>query len=68
MSKIESGDAIMVDKGFNVADLTLQCGAKLHIPPFTRPKSGGEGRTLNQKEIRKTLQDFGSMLSVQSEE
>ena len=54
ISKIESGDAIMVDKGFNVADLTLQHGAKLHIPPFTRAKSGGKGRTLNQKEILKT--------------
>ena len=54
MSNIEPGDAIMVDKGFNVSDLTLQCGAKLHIPPFTRPKSDGKGRTLNQTEILKT--------------
>ncbi len=35
MSKIEPGNAIMVDKGFHVADLTLQRGAKLHLPPFT---------------------------------
>lgn len=44
----------MVDKGFDVADLTLQHGPKLHMPPFTRVKSGGKGRTLNQKEIQKT--------------
>ncbi len=54
VSKIESGDAVMVDKGFNVADLTLQAGAQLHMPPFTRAKSGGKGRTLNQSEIQKT--------------
>ncbi len=36
LHKTEPGDAVMVDRGFNIDDLLLQCGAKLHIPPFTR--------------------------------
>lgn len=54
MSRLEPGDAVMVDKGFNIADLVLNCGAKLYMPPFTRNKSGGKGRTLNQTEIKRT--------------
>lgn len=53
MSRLEPGDAVMVDKGFNIADLVLQHGAKLYIPPFTR-KGSGKARSLNQNEIRKT--------------
>lgn len=54
LHRLEPGDAVMVDKGFNVADLVLQRGAKLYMPPFTRSKAGGKGRSLNQAEIRKT--------------
>lgn len=36
LEKIEPGDAVMVDRGFNIGDLMLQRGAKLHMPPFTR--------------------------------
>ncbi len=43
----------MVDRGFNIADLLLQCGAKLHIPPFTRKRNYGKSKTLNQSEIPK---------------
>ncbi len=43
----------MVDRGFNIADLLLQCGAKLHIPPFTRKRNNGKSKTLNQSEIAK---------------
>ena len=51
--KVEPGDAIMVDRGFNIGDLILQRGAKLHIPPFTR-KEHSKGRMLTQNEIAKT--------------
>lgn len=54
IDKVEPGDAIMVDMGFNVKDLMLQRGAKLHIPPFTRRKEDGKGKMLTQSEIRKT--------------
>ncbi len=42
LDKIEPGDAVMVDRGFNIGDLRLQRGAKLHIPPFTRKKKKGK--------------------------
>ena len=51
--KVEPGDAIMVDRGFNIGDLILQRGAKLHIPPFAR-KEPSKGRMLTQNEIAKT--------------
>ncbi len=54
LDKIEPGDAVMVDRGFNIGDLLLQRGAKLHIPPFTRKRQDGNGRALNQSEILKT--------------
>ncbi len=54
LHKIEPGDAVMVDRGFNIADLLLQRGAKLHIPHFTRKGNDGKSKTLNQSEILKT--------------
>ncbi len=51
---IEPGNAVMVDRGFNIGDLLLQRGAKLHMPPFTRKRPDGKGRALNQSEIVKT--------------
>jgi len=44
----------MVDRNFNIGDLLLQRGVKLHMPPFTRKKEDGTGKTLNQREILKT--------------
>ncbi len=38
IDNIEPGDAVMVDRGFNIGDLLLQCGAKLHMPPLSRNK------------------------------
>ncbi|XP_076029393.1 uncharacterized protein LOC143018143 [Oratosquilla oratoria] len=52
INKVDPGDAIMVDRGFNIGNLILQRGAKLHIPPFTRKAS--KGRMLTQSEIAKT--------------
>lgn len=42
LDKVERGDPIMVDRGFNVADLLLEKKAKVHIPPFTRKKNGSD--------------------------
>lgn len=53
IDKVEPGDAIMVDRGFNIGDLILQHGAKLYIPPFTR-REASKGRMLTQNEIAKT--------------
>ncbi len=53
IAKVEPGDAIMVDRSFNIGDLILQRGAKLHIPPFTR-RDASKGRMLTQSEIAKT--------------
>ena len=54
LEKVEPGDAIMVDRGFNIADLLLEKKAKLHIPPFTRKKGGSDQRILTQNEIART--------------
>lgn len=53
LEKIEPGDAIMVDRGFNITDLLLEKRAKLHIPPFTR-RDGSDRKVLTQSEIAKT--------------
>lgn len=37
LQKIENGDQVMADRGFNIEDLAM-CGAKLLIPAFTRGK------------------------------
>lgn len=34
MNKINPGDLVMVDRGFNVRDILLQKGADIVIPPF----------------------------------
>lgn len=54
LEKVEPGDAIMADRGFNIGDLLLQRGAKLYMPPFTRKMENGTRRTLNQNEIART--------------
>lgn len=53
IDKVEPGDAIMVDRGFNIGDLIPLRAAKLHTSPFTR-REGGKGKMLNQSEIAKT--------------
>lgn len=48
---IEPGNTVIADRGFNICDLLLQRGAKLHTPPFTQEIAEGEARTLTQSEI-----------------
>ncbi len=43
----------MAGRVFNIGDLYLQRGVKLHMPPLTR-KQDNRFHTLNQKEIRET--------------
>lgn len=40
LNKIEPGDGVMVNRGFNVRDLLLQKGVKLYMLPFTRNENG----------------------------
>lgn len=40
LNKIEPGDCVMVNRGFNVRDLLLQKGVKLYMLPFTRNENG----------------------------
>ncbi len=54
LDKIEPGDAVMVDGGFNIGDLLLQRGAKLDIHPFTRKSEDGKGSGLNESKILET--------------
>ena len=49
LNKIEPGDAIMVDRSFNIADLLLPRGAKLHMPHFTRKNSDGENNLMRPR-------------------
>ncbi len=65
LDKIEPGDAVMVDRGFDICDLLLQCGGKLHIPPFTRKTENGKGRALNQSEILKTRERASLRIHVE---
>lgn len=46
IDKIEPGEAVMVDRGYNIGHL-LQESAKLRMPPFKR----GKNSTLYRKEI-----------------
>ena len=39
LDKIQPGDSIMADKGFNIGDLLVGQGSKLVIPPFLKDKS-----------------------------
>ena len=34
LDKLERGDSVMADKGFDIEDLLLPIGARLKIPPF----------------------------------
>lgn len=36
LQKIENGDQVMADRGFNIEEDLAMCGAKLLIPAFTR--------------------------------
>lgn len=65
LDKIEPGDAVMVNRGFDIGDLLLQRGAKLHIPPFTRKTEAGKGRASNQSEIHKTKETASLRTHVQ---
>lgn len=44
MAKVTPDDGIMVDRWFNIADLTLQRGATPYMQPFTRNKREGNGK------------------------
>lgn len=39
IDKLEKGDAIMADKGFDISDLLESKGVLLNIPPFLKGKS-----------------------------
>lgn len=49
MDKINPGDLVMVDRGFNVRDILLQKGADIVIPPFL-----GNRTNLSQEEEAQT--------------
>ncbi len=62
ISKVMPGDAIMVNRGFNIAYLLLARGAKLHISPFTRKNSAGQKTLLdNEKKKKKKTRDIASL-------
>ena len=39
LDKLQPGDSIMADRGFNIMDDLALCGVKLNISPFLRPLS-----------------------------
>lgn len=52
---VGEGQAVMTDKGFQIGDLLLNQGVKLHIPPLAnRMRSDGLGKGLSQIEIVET--------------
>ncbi|XP_062591937.1 uncharacterized protein LOC134253431 [Saccostrea cucullata] len=55
LDKLQYGDEIMADRGFQIRDLAIQKGAKLNMPPFTRVSNRSiKGRVLTSKEIQET--------------
>ena len=54
IEKLEPGDHVMADRGFQIEDLLLPKGAKLIAPPFTRKCSYGKQKRLNASEILQT--------------
>ena len=40
LEKLERGDSVMADKGFDIDDLLLPLGVRLNIPPFLDSKQG----------------------------
>lgn len=51
LNKLNEGDLVMVDRGFNIRDLLLKKGADIVIPPFLgdranlTPQEGAQTRT-----------------------
>lgn len=55
IEKLEDGDQVLADRGFQIEDLLLVKGATLVAPPFTRKcGNNAKGKRLNVSEIRKT--------------
>lgn len=54
LDKLEPGDHVMADRGFQIEDILLPKGVKLIAPPFTRKCSYGKNKRLNASEIIKT--------------
>ena len=52
LDKLEPGDEVMADRGFNIRDLMLSKKCTLTIPSYTRKCGYGSGKRLNVKEIR----------------
>ena len=49
LQKLEHGDSVMADKGFDIQDLLVEYGVKLNIPPFRQA-----GRQMTPQELAKT--------------
>jgi hypothetical protein len=56
IDKLEKGDHVMADRGFQIKDLVVKKRAHLNMPPFTRKCAKGKGKTLTKGEIRETRQ------------
>ena len=54
VEKLENGDQVMADRGFQIEDLLLGVGATLVVPPCTRKWTSGKGKRLNVSEIERT--------------
>lgn len=51
LKKLEYGDEVLADRGFNVSEDVAVCGARLRIPAYTRGKS-----QLSRKEVETSRQ------------
>jgi hypothetical protein len=54
INKLEKGDHVMADRGFQIQDLVLKKRAYLNMPPFTRKCLKGKGKMLTKGDIRET--------------
>lgn len=55
LDKVQEGDEIMADRGFQIRDLLLKKGALLNMPPFTRTHPNSKGKFLTAIEIKRTI-------------
>ena len=53
LEKLEVGDEIMADKGFDIQDLLTPLGVRLNIPPFLKSASQFSGDVLRTRKIAK---------------
>ncbi|CAH3136714.1 unnamed protein product [Porites lobata] len=68
LDKLEEGDSVMADKGFNIRDLLTRKKVALNIPPLckgTFPIKGANGVGVEEATFKKAVKSTRTIASVQ---